>query len=238
MYREAEEKYKAASTPLEKLKALRQMLATIPKHKGTEKMQADIKSKISKYQDEVETKGKGAARKPVGQHVRREGAGQILLLGPANAGKSAVVNALTRATPEVAPYPFTTRILQPAMMVWQNVHVQLVDAPAVSRESMEPWMVNCIRYADGILLVVDVCADDPADGVRGILERLAENHIHLVAEPPEVKADEEDVLFDSRTVYKRTRIAANKMDLPEAEFWLGEFKEALGGDLPVFPLSA
>ena len=173
MYREAEEKYKSASTPLEKLKALRQMLASIPKHKGTEKMQADIKSKISKYQEEVETMGTGAALKPVGRHVRREGAGQILLLGPANAGKSAIVKALTRATPEVAPYPFTTRILQPGMMPRQNAYVQRVDAPAVSREGMEPWMVNSIRYADGILVVVDVCADDPADGVRGILERLA-----------------------------------------------------------------
>ncbi|MHC4778404.1 MAG: GTPase, partial [Planctomycetota bacterium] len=237
MYREAEDKYKAASTPLEKLKALRQMLAIIPKHKGTEKMQADIKGKIKKYQEEVETKGKSSSRKPVGQHVKREGAGQILLLGPANGGKSAIVKSLTRAEPEVAPYPFTTRILGPAMMAFKNIQVQLVDAPAMSREAMEAWMVNSIRYADAILVVVDVCADDPADSVKGIVERLAENRLHLVREASEVK-EEDDVLFDSRMAHKRTLVAANKMDLDEADFWLGEFEEALAMDLPIFPVSA
>jgi ribosome-interacting GTPase 1 len=239
-YRQAEEKYRGATTPAEKLRALREMLSTIPKHKGTEKMQADIKRRISRAQEEAKTRGRGAAKKPVGQHVRREGAGQILLLGPPNAGKSAVVAALTRATPEVAPYPFTTRLLTPAMMPYKNVLVQLVDAPALCRDAMEPWMVNNVRYADALLIVVDVCSEDPADHVRGIEERLAEYKIHLCGELPETSGEDEDedALFDRRTVFRKARVAANKIDLPDSDFWLGAMQEELDGRLPLFPVSA
>jgi len=43
-YERAEERFRQAATDQEKLQALREMLSTIPKHKGTEKMQADIKA--------------------------------------------------------------------------------------------------------------------------------------------------------------------------------------------------
>ena len=239
-YKNAEAGYRAAETPQEKLKALREMLATIPKHKGTEKMQSELKRRISTAQEEAQTKAKGGGKKAAGQHVKREGAGQVLILGPTNAGKSAIMAALTRATPEIAPYPFTTRMLQPGMMPWNNVFVQLVDAPAFSRESSESWMSNSLRYADAFIIAVDVCSDDPSDQVRGVVEKIREQKIEPCAVLPGFGAEdeEEDALFDSRTQYKRAVIAANKMDLLEADFWLNEMKEELGEGLPVFPVSA
>ena len=52
-YKEAETRYRAAKTPEERLVCLEEMLSTIPKHKGTEKMQADIKTRISKLKKEM-----------------------------------------------------------------------------------------------------------------------------------------------------------------------------------------
>jgi ribosome-interacting GTPase 1 len=126
------------------------------------------------------------------------------------------------------------------MMPWNNVLVQLVDAPAFSRDTMEPWMVNNIRYADAVLIVVDICGEDPADHVRGIIERAGESKILLAAGDPAAEEDEEEeaLVFDQRSISKRTVIAANKMDLPDSAFWLEAFREERRDDLPVYPVSA
>ena len=154
--------------------ALREMLALLPKHKGTEKLQADLKHRLAKLEEEGERTRKGGARRFDPGHVRREGAGQWVLLGPPNAGKSALLRALTRAHPEVAPYPFTTRAPMPGMMPFEDVQVQVVDTPAVTPEHVEPYLPNLVHGADGVVLVLDVTADDveqSAAALAGLLER-------------------------------------------------------------------
>ena len=103
----------------------------------------------------------------------REGAGQVVLIGPPNAGKSTLLAALTNARPEIAPYPFTTRVPQPGIMMWQDVPVQLVDLPPISAEFVEPWVPDVIRSADAALLVADLASDDVAEATVAVLERLA-----------------------------------------------------------------
>jgi len=135
-YLAAERDYKQAATPAERIAALERMLATVPKHKGTEKIQADLKRRLS--QARKESTKKGAAHSVPFYLVEKEGAGQVVLLGPPNAGKSQLVAALTHAHPEVADYPFTTRLPTPGMMSYQNVQIQLIDLPPLSEEFMEP----------------------------------------------------------------------------------------------------
>src|ERR1035441_10061225 len=124
-YHDAEERFKGAADHAEKLAALREMIALLPKHKGTEKLLADLRKRLSKLEDEAAHPSRGGPghRVEVG-HVRREGAVQWVLLGPPNAGKSALLAALTHAHPEVGEYPFTTRAPLPGMMEFEDVQVQ------------------------------------------------------------------------------------------------------------------
>lgn len=158
-YLEAEREYKAARTPAEKIAALERMLATIPKHKGTEKLQADIKRRLSQTRKEAQQK-RGAAHSTPFYLIEKEGAGQVVLIGPPNAGKSQLVATLTNARPEVAEYPFTTRMPTPGMMSFEDVQIQLVDLPPVAPEFTENWLPQVVRYANLGVLMVDV--NDPA----------------------------------------------------------------------------
>ncbi|GAF93342.1 unnamed protein product, partial [marine sediment metagenome] len=158
-YHKAEEQYRQAATPDEELRCLEVMLRELPKHKGTDKLQAELKQKISHARKESESEAK-AGKKSHRTRIPRQGAGRAVLVGGPNAGKSALLAALTRATPEVAPYPFTTRESSPGMMPWEDVQVQLIDTPPVTADACDPTLVGLIRGADLVLLVADIGNDE------------------------------------------------------------------------------
>ena len=155
-YSKAEDQYRAATTPADRLEALRVMFRLLPKHKGTEKLQSDLKQKISRAKEEIEGGKSGAKKAGLSHRVPREGAGQVVLVGAPNVGKSAILAALTNARPEVAPFPFTTRAPYPGMMAWEDVRLQLVDLPPITPDFLEPWLPGLVRSADAALLVVDL----------------------------------------------------------------------------------
>ncbi|MFN3476461.1 MAG: GTPase, partial [Candidatus Methylomirabilales bacterium] len=134
-YHEAEQRYREAKTPQEKIEALEEMLAIIPKHKGTEHLIGDLRRRIAKHKAEAQKKG--GPRRGSSIFVEREGAGQVVLVGPPNAGKSTIVGLLTNAKVEVAEYPFTTRKPVAGIMPFENIQIQLVDLPPISTEYME-----------------------------------------------------------------------------------------------------
>jgi ribosome-interacting GTPase 1 len=171
-YKEAEARYRRARTVEEKLACLEEMLRIMPKHKGTDKLQADVKARIAKFKRQP--KKKGASRGP-SYIVRTEGAGQIALVGPPNSGKSSLVAGLTRARPEVAGYPFTTREPVPGMMEYEDIAFQLVDLPPLSDEYVEPWVYDLIRHADLFWLVVE--ATNSLDELKQVQRLLMAKHI-------------------------------------------------------------
>lgn len=223
-YLEADRRFKAATTPQEKLLALEEMLATIPKHKGTEKMQADLKRRIAKLRAQTQQR-KGAARGRPSFHVDKEGAGQVVLVGAPNVGKSALLRALTNAQPEIADYPFTTRAPLPGMMTYEDIQVQLVDLPPITYEFSEGWLFAIIRTADATALVVDLSSDDLLAQTEQVQSALAQAKLAVVAaaqNPGE----------------KRGLVVANKLDAPGAAGRLALVREVTGNRLPVFPVSA
>lgn len=227
-YHEAEQRYREARTPQEKIEALEEMLAIMPKHKGTEHLQGDLKRRIAKLKTEAEKKG-GAKRASMA--VDKEGAGQVVLVGPPNVGKSMLIRKLTNARPEVAEYPFTTRRPVAGMMPYENIQIQLVDLPAVSFEYMEPWVPGLIRPADLILLVVALDRGDVLNQigmVEGVLERA---RITLVGEgelPPR----------EVGRAAKRTLLVGNKIDDKRAEEAYTVLQALYGSRFPVVAISA
>jgi hypothetical protein len=150
------------------------MLRVMPKHKGTDGLQADIKARIAKLRNQPAPK---AGKSTFTHMVPREGAGQVALVGPPNAGKSSLVRALTHAEPEVGDYPFTTRDATPGMMPFENIAIQLVDLPPLSEQHVDPWVFDLVRGADLCWLVVD--GRWALEGVTDTLRLLVERHIGL-----------------------------------------------------------
>ena len=178
-YKKAEEAFRQAREPKERLDCLKEMLRTIPKHKGTEHLQSDIKTRIKQLSEELSGPRKGARSGGPSYVVRRDGAAQLCLIGPPNSGKSSLHVRLTRSRSDIGPYPYTTHLPVPGMLPHEDIHFQLVDLPPVSNEFMEPWLVNTLQHADGILLVVDVADPECLEQVPVVLERLAEKKIFL-----------------------------------------------------------
>lgn len=230
-YLKVEEEYRKATTPEKRLELLRDLFRLLPKHKGTEKLQSDLKQKMSHLREEVERVRAGGKKGGLSYHVPREGAGQIVLVGAPNVGKSAVLASLTNARPEIAPYPFTTREPQPGIMAWQDVPVQLVDLPPISPEFFENWVPNVIRSADAALLIVDLGSDDVAESALAVLERLAEAHTELVAELPYDVEDE-------RIRHLKGVMVANKVDADGVPDRLEILREWMGDRLPILAISA
>lgn len=212
-YLAAEQEFREAESPAERIAALEKMYAALPKHKGTEKLQADIRRRLSQARKDGQKKG--ASHAPPFYIIPREGAGQVALVGPANSGKSSLVSALTHARPEVAPYPFTTRAPMPGMMQFENVQIQLLDMPPIAEDYTEPWMPQALGRADECVLVVDVDDPDDLSEIDFVEAKMGEWKLR----PPRL-------------------MVANKMDQPESEGNLEALQDLYRGKYEIIPVSA
>ncbi|MEN8237642.1 MAG: TGS domain-containing protein [Actinomycetota bacterium] len=214
-YKSAEGRYRRAQDARERLDALKEMLRAIPKHKGTEHLQADIKAKVKELTDELAGPKKGGARTGPTTVVRPEGAGQVALIGPPNTGKSALHARTTHSHAQVGPYPFTTQYPMPGMMPVHDVYIQLVDLPPVAAEHPVPWLADALHPADGCLLVVDLSQPGCVERVVALHDILASRRVTLSDRWP-ADAAREDVTPDTEDLFAKvlpTLIVATKADL-------------------------
>ncbi len=199
-YFEVEKKYREAKTLQEKLFYLQELLAIIPKHKGTEKLQGELKAKISKTKEMMEHSKKSGGSTAWYQ-VDRQGAGQVLLAGLPNSGKSSLLNLLTRTNVEVAPYPFTTTTFQVGMMEYEDIKIQIVDTPPIS-ESSPAWLFASFRFADMLLILLDASSDDLLEQMEIIKKELESRNINIEKEKHDAK---------------KTIVLLNKSDINKGE---------------------
>lgn len=227
-YYKAEEHYKAASTPQEKIRALEHLISTVPKHKGTDKIRADLRRKLSRLRDDSEKKkrtGKGDL-----YVVEKQGAAQVCLVGFPNSGKSSLLSLLTNAKPVIADYPMSTVMPLSGMLPYEDIQFQIVDLPPLGHESTDGWVSGIIRYADLLLLVID-CSDDPGAQYELLIEQFKEWRIPVLL-------GEERTPGDAWLSAKPLVIAANKTDLPVATGGMEQLKKRLDSHLTIVPVSA
>lgn len=217
-YKRAEAEFRSARDAKDRLACLREMLRTIPKHKGTEHLQADIKSRIKQLAEDIDSHKKAGGRSGPTHVIRSEGAAQLALIGPPNSGKSALHAHLTGSHAEVGAYPFTTHEPLPGMFPYEDVHFQLIDLPPLSTEHPVPWIGNALQPADGCLLVLDLSAPDCIDQVQVIRNILSERRISLTEQWDSKSNENEhseagDAIADPFAITLPTLLVATKADI-------------------------
>ncbi|MDH4010822.1 MAG: TGS domain-containing protein [Desulfobacterales bacterium] len=227
-YFDAEKRYRTASTSAEKLACIEEMLAIIPKHKGTDKLRADLRKRVSKLKSAAQAK-KSLARHESAYHINKEGAGQVVIVGATNVGKSALVATVTHAAPQVADFPHTTWKPTPGMMPMENIQIQLIDTPPLSKEFVDPEMMDLIRRCDLVLLMVDL-QTDPLQQLEDTVAVLGEHRI--------VPLRLKDRYRDQRGIsLVPFLIMANKNDNAATDENLDIFRELLSDNWPMIAAS-
>jgi small GTP-binding protein len=226
-YFEAEKRYRSAQTLDERIVALQEMLAVMPKHKGTDGLRAELRTKIAKLSKEA-AKAQATARRGGIYHIPREGAGQIVLVGLPNVGKSQLVSAVTEASLEVADYPFTTKAPQLGMMKFENAQIQLVDMPPITDQDARPWFASVLRSANALLLVVDL-ANEPVKQAGDTLAELEKFRLGLAG----IRKASEQVLFQKKAI-----IVGNKSDRDGSGTNYTDLKAEYGDQIAVISISA
>jgi small GTP-binding protein len=226
---EAERRYRAAQAIEEKITSLEEYISLIPKHKGTDHLRADLRRKLSKLKDSAQMRKKVSKRVSV-YSIDKEGAGQLVIVGMPNVGKSALVAALTNATPEVSEAPFTTWEPTPGMMPVNNIQVQLIDTPPLNQDYIEPELLNLIRRADLVLLMIDV-QTHPVQQLKEAIAILEEHRI--------VPLHRQDQYSETHRVnFKPLLVLVNKCDDEEADELFEIFCELVEEDWPLLSISA
>lgn len=233
-YRKAEDAYRQATSAEDELRCLQEMLRELPKHKGTDRLHAELKQKISRAKKDVDA-ARSAGKRSTSIRIPRQGAGRVVIIGGPNAGKSLLLSRLTRATPEIADYPFTTREPMPGMMDWKGCSIQIIDTPPIAQASMDVSVQGLVRGADLVLLVVDVGHDEGLDYASEALTRLHATKTRLARAS---SLDSEDL---GRS-YTQTLLVYNQADREDAdlrsELLENSWAEATKLDLPRLRVSA
>jgi ribosome-interacting GTPase 1 len=228
-YKEAEERYRQARTTPEKILALEEMLAIIPHHKGTEKLIAQLRKRLSQHKEESQRRP-STSRQMDPFVVKKEGASQVVLVGLPNCGKSQILAALTNTLPMIADYPFTTRVPLPGMMKFENIQIQLVDAPPLMDEHAESGLFNLIRKADSLAVVLDL-TEDCGTQIELILGELTLRRIRVLKKGEEKK-------WEAGLFPKRALFIGNKADLKGTQENCRGFLDKFSNFYPTLCISA
>ena len=226
-YYEAERRLREAKTPEDKIELIEEMIGIMPKHKGTDHLKADLRRKIAKLSEMAGKKSGGAH---MSMTIPKEGAAQVAIIGLPNAGKSQFVARVTKATPAVADYPFTTTVATPGMMEYENIQIQLIDTPPLVASTSVFWFTPILKRADALLILTDLSAD-PLEQMETIISLLNGMRISL----DQTKTQDAD---GHELACKKLMPIGNKIDLDPDGKNLRDLKEMYSDRFQVVGISA
>jgi len=227
MYFEAEKRFRAAKTNPDKITALEDMLAIMPKHKGTDHLKAELRKRIAKL---TQSSDKRSATHRASMMIDKVGAAQVAVIGLPNAGKSQLVSSITNASPAVAEYPFTTNTALPGMMEFENIQIQLIDTPPLVLNQVASWLPHIFLRAEALLVVID-STEDILTQMDTIITQLENMRISIL--PDKTETEDERPLN-----IKKALLIANKIDIEGANLYYQELQELYGEKLPIIAISA
>ena len=230
-YHEAEERFRRAGTTQAKIAALHEMLAIMPKHKGTDHLKAQLRARMSRLVAELEgpSRGqRGGRTEPFS--LPKEGGGRATLVGPTNVGKSLLLTRATGAQTRVGAYALSTQEPVPGMFPYEDMYIQLVDTPPISNPNTQSRLYGLLRSSDVFVVVVDLSLDGVSQ-VREVFSELEQWGFRLLGR--EEEADDE-----SPWMAKPTILVGNKADIPGSLDQLQELEAAFGDTYPVVMASA
>jgi uncharacterized protein len=228
-YYKLKHQLEAAKTDEERLQLLEEMYRKCPKHKGTEKVRVELRSRISKLRKAA---SKTQSKKGFGYHIPKQGAGQIVLIGAPNVGKSQILASFTNATPAISHIPFTTHEPAVGMLNYENIQFQLIDTPAATADFVQPWVFDLVRNADIVWIVVNLANDDLLDEVEIVQSQLSEARSGVLEKHGSKNSD------NSTKFAKPVWLVANQMDVPGAAERLEILREFYDDIFEIYPLSA
>ncbi len=226
-YFDAEKNFREAKDPMEKIAALEEMLAIMPKHKGTDHLRAELRTRIAKL-TQLAAKKSGARR--ASMVIEKEGAAQVAVIGLPNAGKSQLISTITNASPPVAEYPFTTHSATPGMMEFENIKIQMLDTPPLAPQAIQFWLPPLLRRADALLIMVDL-SNNPLEQMAAVITQLKK--MRIVLGEGGGGGDPEFTVW-----HRKALIIGNKLDLDGAAPNYEALKAKYEGRFPVIAVSA
>jgi len=230
-YRDAEQRFREAVSVQGKIAALQEMLQIMPKHKGTDHLKAQLRSRLSKLMADLETAsgGKGGRTEPFS--LPKEGAGRATLIGPSNVGKSLILSKSTGAKTKVGSYELSTQEPVPGMYPYKDIYIQMVDTPPITNRATQSRLYGLLRTSDVFVFATDL-TNDPASQTEEAFSELSEWGFQLME-----KGSMDESNIDSLTT-KPTIIACNKADIPGALDQYEAMVQTYGDRYPVVMASA
>jgi ribosome-interacting GTPase 1 len=148
-----EKKYLEAKTLDEKIFWLEKLISVTPKHKGTEKLLANLRKRLSKLKNLKEEKKRKVGRQFF--EFKKEGDIVVCFLGVANSGKSYLINKITNSNLESSEVPYETKLPKSVMKLQDGILFQLVEIPS----SLENKFLQIARISDFNFFILDLTQD-------------------------------------------------------------------------------